>query len=423
MTQRIPGWLFLIRGLSLLLIVGGVGLVLLGQVPTAAPPTPPPPGGPWVWIAAPDGAQAVQGLDPFPANLLASAGVRLFPGDRVRLNGRLVDPVAPQTWASGDVLQVERALRVRVYVSDGVRRLSSTAATLGEAAWQAGLRWRQGDRLEPASTTPLPWGSALHVTPGQWLVVHTATRDVRLWSSASTVGAALAQGALAPVGLDQTDPDPGDPLPPTGEVRLTRVWEEVVLEQRPIKYEVRYEPLPDVEIDHLQVIQEGALGLEVRRVRVRYADGEEVGREVEASWVARSPQDRIIGYGTKIVIHTLDTPDGPIRYWRAVQVYATSYHTCPPDAKNCSNVTASGRILHKGIVAVAQSWFPSMNGLPVYVPGYGMGVIGDTGLGIPGRRWIDLGYDYENYVPWHQWVTIYFLAPPPPPENILWILP
>jgi 3D (Asp-Asp-Asp) domain-containing protein len=50
---------------------------------------------------------------------------------------------------------------------------------------------------------------------------------------------------------------------------------------------------------------------------------------------------------------------------------------------------------------------------PVYVPGYGRGIIADTGGGIPGRYWIDLGYDDENYESWHFWTTLYFLTPVP----------
>jgi hypothetical protein len=54
----------------------------------------------------------------------------------------------------------------------------------------------------------------------------------------------------------------------------------------------------------------------------------------------------------------------------------------------------------------------------VYVPGYGIATILDVGGGIPGRPWIDLGYSDSDYVSWHQWVTVYFLSPPPPESLI-----
>ena len=56
----------------------------------------------------------------------------------------------------------------------------------------------------------------------------------------------------------------------------------------------------------------------------------------------------------------------------------------------------------------------------MYVPGYGEALAADTGGGIRGRM-IDLGYRDEDYVSWHEWVTVYFLWPPP--ENVVWIIP
>jgi 3D (Asp-Asp-Asp) domain-containing protein len=49
----------------------------------------------------------------------------------------------------------------------------------------------------------------------------------------------------------------------------------------------------------------------------------------------------------------------------------------------------------------------------VYVQGYGHATIGDSGGGIPGTYWIDLGYSDEDYVGWHSWTTLYFLPPIP----------
>ncbi len=410
----------------LVALVGGVLLLVWSwpQSPSAAtPPTPPTPTA-WAWVWADGQATRVPWRDAFPADAVAQAGAPLFPGDEVRCDGRLVDPFAPQECA---VLQVVRAEPLRLYTFQGVRRGSTTAATVGQAAWVLGWRWRVGDVFWPDSATPHAWASAAEYQASRPVRVRTPQREIEIWSTADTVGEALTQGGLALAGLDLSDPLPDAPLPTEATeentVEVVRVREEVLLEQRPLAYEVRMEATPDLEIDHIQVLQEGALGVEVRRVRVRYENGKEVARQVEASWVAKPPQDRIIGYGTKIVIRTLDTPDGPIRYWRAVRVYATSYSPCRLGTNYCNNITASGRELHKGVVAVVRSWFYAMNGAQVYVPGYGFGVIGDIGGGIPGRPWIDLGYDDDNYVSWHQWVTIYFLAPPPPPENILWILP
>jgi 3D (Asp-Asp-Asp) domain-containing protein len=58
----------------------------------------------------------------------------------------------------------------------------------------------------------------------------------------------------------------------------------------------------------------------------------------------------------------------------------------------------------------------------LFVPGYGLGVAGDTGGGV--RQYhIDLGFDDDNYESWHTWVDVYLLEPLPPEGSIPWILP
>jgi 3D (Asp-Asp-Asp) domain-containing protein len=181
------------------------------------------------------------------------------------------------------------------------------------------------------------------------------------------------------------------------------------------------EPAPDVELDTREVLQEGEPGLSARRVRIRYEDGEEVARVLESEWLAKEPVARVVGYGTKIVVRTLDTPDGPIEYWRAITMYATSYSPCRIYKDRCDDYTALGATLQKGVVAMTNYWCRFTCGDRVYVPGYGVGTVLDTGGGVPGRYWIDLGYSEKDYVSWHQNVTVYFLAPVP--ANILWVLP
>jgi len=58
-------------------------------------------------------------------------------------------------------------------------------------------------------------------------------------------------------------------------------------------------------------------------------------------------------------------------------------------------------------------------GTMMYVPGYGSAEAADTGR-ISGR-WLDLAYSDDEYVAWHQWVTVYFLWPPP--AFVPWTIP
>jgi len=226
---------------------------------------------------------------------------------------------------------------------------------------------------------------------------------------------------MALQGLDYSIPPEDAPIPEDGKIRLVRVREDVTLEQEPLPFGIQYQPLPEVELHPQQIVQTGEYGLTARQVRVIVADGVEISRTVEAEWVARAPLPRIVGYGTRVVVRTLDTADGTISYWRAVDVYATSYSPCHIGIPGkCSATTASGKTVQKGMIGVIRPWYNYMQGLPVYIPGYGFATVEDIGGGVTGSHWVDLAYSDAEWVGWSRRVTVYFLAPAP--ANIMWIL-
>lgn len=360
-----------------------------------------------------------------PANILALADIPLYPGDLLYANGFSIAADTPLSPAPHHNLQVRRARAIHLHTGSQTHSILSAATTLGQALWEAGIQLYANDQLDPPAETPLfvappdiPW--VVHLRSSQEIVIRSQEGQVRLRSAAATVGAALAEAGLSLQGLDYSLPPADRPLPPSGRVRIVRVQESVVIEQDPVSFETQYQPAPDLELDTQQVLQPGAYGLMARRVRVRLEDGVEVSRQVEAEYLAQEPQPRLVGYGTKVVIRTLNTPDGPIEYWRAVPMYATSYSPCRIFRDRCDSVTASGANLQKGIAAVTLKWYRFIGGTQVYVPDYGVATIADTGGGISGRLWIDLGYSDHDYVSWHKMTTVYLLTPVP--ANIMWIL-
>jgi len=123
------------------------------------------------------------------------------------------------------------------------------------------------------------------------------------------------------------------------------------------------------------------------------------------------------------VIRTLETPDGPIEYWRKMRVYTTSYKPAScgkPKDHPRYGYTALGWKLKKGIVAVDPTVIPLRTKL--YVPGYGFAQAGDTGGGVKGK-FVDLGFGDNDYQSWHWWTDVYLLTPVPPRSQIRWILP
>jgi resuscitation-promoting factor RpfB len=348
-----------------------------------------------------------------PAELLAQAGLALQTGDLLLSNGQPVSPGDSLPRAAVLNLQIRRAATFTLETDQGAETLRSAAGTVGEALWQSGIVLYAADRLEPGASTPLIAGLTVRLQRSQPVTIRTAAGVIQTRTAAATVGEALAEAHLPLQGLDYTQPPAASTLPADGLIRLVRVQESVLVEQTPLPFETLSQPVDTVELDSQTVVQAGAYGITARRVRVRNEDGVEVGRQLEGEWVALPPQDHIIGYGTKIVMHTLSTPNGTIKYWRALQFWVTSYH--PSEVGG--NITASGKPVRKGLVGVDTNYIPF--GTMMYVPGYGYAEAADTGR-ISGR-WLDLAYSDAEYIPWHDWVTIYFLWPPP--AFVPWTIP
>lgn len=357
-----------------------------------------------------------------PANILGAAGLKLYPGDRVWSDGVLLDPSRPLTEAADRLsLQLMPGSEITLINGEVRRVFYSSEATLGSALFKSGHPFDQAASLSVPAGSPLNGPVEVTLANTRPVTIRVDNREIAASTSAGTVGQALSGAGFALQGQDFAVPDENSGIPDDGVIKIVRVREEVTLNETEIPYSTETTADPETRLDETSVIQAGRPGLKVTRERIRYEDGQEINRTQEAEWTARAPVDERIGYGTKIEIRTLDTPDGPIEYYRALSVYATSYSPCRQGMGKCSLSTASGIPLKKGIVAVKGSWYASLGLTQVYVPGYGIGTIADTGGGIPGKYWIDLGYGEEDFVNWHEQVTVYFLTPVP--ANVVGILP
>ena len=363
-----------------------------------------------VQIAQGDNITTLKTTERIPANLLAELGIVFFPEDRILRNGSEISWDEPLPAGEPILLQFQPAHRINLKVDGQEIVFFTQQRVLGAALWEAGISLRSEDRLSLPLETVLSSTTKLSLKKADPVTVAYAGKQISGFSAAETVGEALAEIGIPLQNLDYAVPAENEPLPADGTIRIVQVREEIRLEKEETTYQNTYVEDPEAELDTVSVIVPGQVGLVVTRTRVRLEDGKEVASFTEGPWKASDPQDGVLGRGTKVVVRT-ETIDGEtIEYWRKVTVYATSYS---PRALGGDNITASGMILTKGIIAVRTSWYSVMQFQPVYVPGYGRGIIADTGGGIDGRYWIDLGYDDSNYVSWHYWTTLYFLTPVP----------
>ncbi len=224
----------------------------------------------------------------------------------------------------------------------------------------------------------------------------------------------------SPAVLGESTLSPSETLPVNQPVTtqssfITKLEEETEV----ILKKTIYEDDPETEAGEEKVLEEGVDGKKVKIVKITYykpattskvgfdsfevSQGEEYSREIISTETTPSKDKKILR-GTKIVWRTLDTPDGEIKYWKKMRVYATHYDQ---HCLGCNEWTAIGMRAGKGVIAVDPKVIPMRS--KVYIPGYGIAVAGDTGGAIKGNI-IDLGFEDARTAGWSaKFVDIYLL--------------
>lgn len=358
-----------------------------------------------------------------PAAVLLEAGIKLGPYDRVTVNNQPWSPEAPFTNTHPVEVRIQRAVPFSLSDDGLTAQLWTTAPTLGQALAEKGIRVYLADAVNLPLDTPMSAGLNVTIQRSRPIRILVDGQEIHTRTRADTVAEVLDQENITLRKLDYTKPPLDTPLENHQTIDVRRVDEEFVYAEATIPFETHWQADPTLELDTHRVIQAGEPGLRRRRTRIVHENGEEVSRETTNWWVEEPPTPEIIAYGTKIVWRTVDTPEGPKRYWRTIRVLTTSYSAATsgkPRDHPAYGITRLGWKARRGIVAVD----PKVINLrqKMYVPGYGMAVAGDTGGKIRGRH-IDLGFDEGSLELWYRWVDVYLLEPAPPSSRINYVLP
>jgi uncharacterized protein YabE (DUF348 family) len=377
------------------------------------------------------------------ADILAEVGIRVKPRDEVLVNGQPwnLDADLPQASVNeggrrgpGLASALSRATPVRILLRRAVPiiltdngvpvTLYTTQATVGEALLSQDILLYLGDQVTPSLGSRVLPSMRIYIERSTPVAISTDGRILRTRTRRHTVGDVLAQEGIALMGKDYSLPSSNTPIVEDMTIRVVRIREALEIEQEPIPFETNWVPDPDMLLDTQQVVQSGESGVIKRRYRVTYEDGQqEVAHVMEDEWVDHTPSNKVIAYGTKIAVQTLETPDGTFEYWRHFRVLATSYSAATSGKSKDHpryGITRTGLKAGYGIIAVDPKVIPLWS--EVYVPGYGKALAGDTGGTILGRH-IDLGFDEDEPPLWYRWVDVYVLTPMPPADQIRYVLP
>lgn len=347
-----------------------------------------------------------------PANVLKQMGVELYPMDRVVVDGKTIDAQVPIRWRSAHTLQIYRSFPAQLKVDAGsVRTVSIRTRDPMEVVWQLGLG-------ATGATLSLEKNNGEGTSPELIYQLHPPAGDnksigLHVSNNSGNLGSMYAYHGFAPQGLDQITQEDIRISNGILSSEVVRINEQLQIIPKSLPFAIRTELDDNLELDQVKPIQSGAYGVSMQLTRVRNQNGEKINEKVKSETIIQSPIDEVTGYGTKVNVQTMSAGGRTFEYYRAISMYATSYSPCNLGTPKCNSTTASGMQVKQGVVAVLGRWYSYMVGQEVYVPGYGFAVIGDLGGGIPGTHWIDLGYSDADFIPWHSYVTVYFLTPVP----------
>lgn len=354
---------------------------------------------------------------------LNEAGIRVRRSDALLADGQQVAFQRVDAVAVPGVVEIGRFHTITI-IDGGAEIVTRTAVeTVGQALQEAGIILYAADGVEPSMGTWLTPDLRITIRRSKPLTIHVDGETIQTRSYRTNALDVLAEVGIGLIGYDYTRPGPEVTLQPGDTIEVVRVTEDFRLIDTPIPFDTVWQGTDQFDLDQSGLLIAGEPGIQRQRVRVRYDNGVEAGQTVDGEWTAKEPITQVMGYGTRITVRTLDTPEGPIEYWRVVRMRVTSY-TAASSGKAPDHpyygITASGVVAGKGVVAVDPRVVPFRSN--VYVPGYGVAFVGDTGGGVKGR-WIDLGFDEDNYESWWGYVDVYYLTPVPEPSAINYQIP
>lgn len=377
----------------------------------------------------------LQTTAPTVGALLKEQGITISPHDTLRLSGKKVNastplrPGSPKTAAmvetsppnGGDLPLLEVRTSRPIYVHDYglVTEVHSVADTVQAALTAAGFSLGPADLILPTGTTLIQAGQHILVRRARTVHLQLNGEPKAVQTLAGSVGQVLQQAQVSLLPADQVTPPLATPVSPGMTIAVVRITERQMVLEEVIPYKTEYVADSELEYGEQRVSSAGIPGLRKRDIRVLYRNGQESQRISQREWVETAPEAAVVHYGTKIVLRTVDTPAGPLQYWRLMRVWATWYAPFSagkrPDNPGYG-ITSLGYEVHKGIIAVDPRVIPYLT--EMYVPGYGVGIAADTGGGVRGQM-IDLGFADDEEHDWYsRWVDIYFLGPGPNPSSI-----
>lgn len=220
--------------------------------------------------------------------------------ERARVPVGRKDLVRPsRTLAGGETVTYRRAKPIEVVVDDQPREVVAHGLTVREVLADLGMRPGAKDHVTPLLSAPVSPGMELRVRNAVHAKVRADGRLRDVLSSGETVTELLGHAGIGVGESDYVIPSPRTKPTDGMWIRVVRVRRIVSERQVRVPFQHLTRRDPSLVSGVRKVVQQGAEGLKVRRIRFVLEDGVRVSSAVLSETVLRAPRNHIVRVGTK----------------------------------------------------------------------------------------------------------------------------
>lgn len=290
--------------------------------------------------------------------------------------------------------------KVTVFLDGDMTQHYTYKGNIQEVIAELGISLREEDKISMSLADKVKRNSVLEIEKAtKYTVFHDGTKSV-VYHTEADIKAILQSAEIEVSELDIID---NTELKELGEIRITRVVEDILVENSRIYFQEKRIANSSMFRGQSRTVQQGNEGVIEKSYLIVYHDGEKVKEELMEEKIIEEKQDRIIEYGT---IETISKDGRDLLVRTRMNVTATAYCSglkgtgCPVDSRGwavctgqyANGYTSIGLKANPGdgtrenphIVAVDPKKIPLRSLL--YIEGLGFAYAADVGSAITGNR-------------------------------------